>query len=248
MIMDKLNDVTNSYKKDSSFYLLSLFFQEHIHEIPYITMNEVASRTFISKSQISKYVRYLDYKDYIDFKDASLEYLESLDRRRYNFKKYNTLEENILNFTDTMVYLLNSLVASLDYDNLEFLVKQLTTANTVFVFAQGDTRYLCHQIQTELQVINKNVVICDVDFLHPYEFSDNDLLLLLSIDGNTFKYNKRVVTKLEEIKGIKWLISCKENIQFKGHQLYVPVQNKNFSAYLFKYVIDLLITNLKEID
>src|SRR5690625_4773008 len=101
--MDKLNDVTNSYKKDSSFYLLSLFFQEHIHEIPYITMDEVASRTFISKSQISKYVRYLDYQTYIDFKDACLEYLESLERRRYNFKTQHTLEENILDFTDTMV-------------------------------------------------------------------------------------------------------------------------------------------------
>jgi len=246
--MDKLNDVTNSYKKDSSFYLLSLFFQEHIHEIPYITMDEVASRTFISKSQISKYVRYLDYQTYIDFKDACLEYLESLERRRYNFKTQHTLEENILDFTDTMVYFLNSLTHSLNYDNLEFLVKQLASANTIFVFAQGDARYLCHQIQTELQVINKNVVICDVDFLHPYKIKANDLLLLLSINGNTFKYDKRVVKRLEETKGKKWLISCKENIQFKGHQLYVPIVDEKFSAYLFKYVIDLLITNLKQVD
>src|SRR5690625_7096066 len=96
--MDKLNDVTNSYKKDSSFYLLSLFFQEHIHEIPYITMDEVASRTFISKSQISKYVRYLDCQTYIDFKHACLEYLESLERRRYNFKTAHRSAERTSEF------------------------------------------------------------------------------------------------------------------------------------------------------
>jgi len=245
--MDKLNDVTNSYKKNSTFYILSLFFQEHIHEIPYITMDEVSARSFVSKSQISKYVRYLDYKTYIDFKDDCLEYLESLERRRHAFKVHDNMKDNILFFTETMSSFLNSLTNSLDYDRLKLLTKQLASANTVFVFAQGDTRYLCHQIQAELQVINKNVIICDVDFQHSYEINDNDLLLLLSIDGNTFKYNKRVVKRLEETNGIKWLISCQNNIKFKGQQLYVPVQDEKFSAYVFKYVIDLLILNLKQI-
>lgn len=130
--MDKLNDVTNSYKKNSTFYILSLFFQEHIHEIPYITMDEVAIRTFVSKSQISKYVRYLDYKTYIDFKDACLEYLESLERRRHDFDVYDNMKDNILNFTNTMIYFLNSLTNSLDYNRLELLIKQLTSANTIY--------------------------------------------------------------------------------------------------------------------
>ena len=244
--MDKLNDVTNSYKKNSTCYILSLFFQEHIHEIPYITMDEVAIRTFVSKSQISKYVRYLDYKTYIDFKDACLEYLESLERRRHDFDVYDNMKDNILNFTNTMIYFLNSLTNSLDYNRLELLIKQLTSANTIYVFAQGDARYLCHQIQTELQVINKNVIICDVDFNHSYDINDNDLLLVLSIDGNTFKYNKRVVKRLEETNGTKWLISCQSNIRFKGKQLHIPIQYEKFNAYFFKYVIDLLILNLKQ--
>ena len=244
--MDKLNDVTNSYKKNSTFYILSLFFQEHIHEIPYITMDEVAIRTFVSKSQISKYVRYLDYKTYIDFKDACVEYLESLERRRHDSKESNNMKNTILNFTDTMIHFLNSLTSLLDYNHLELLTEQLTSASTIFVFAQGDARYLCHQIQTELQVINMNVIICDVDFQHSYDISDDDLLLVLSIDGNTFKYDKRVVKRLEETNGTKWLISCQSNIKFKGQLLHVPIQYGKFNAYFFKYVIDLLILNLKQ--
>lgn len=242
--MDKLNDVTNSYKKNSTFYILSLFFQEHIHEIPYITMDEVASRTFVSKSQISKYVRYLDYKTYIDFKDACLEYLESLERRRHDFSEHS-MKDNILNFTNTMINFLNSLTNSLNYNHLELLTEQLSSANTIFVFAQGDARYLCHQLQIELQVVNKNVIICDVDFQHSYDINDNDFLLVLSIDGNTFKYDKRVVKRLEETSGTKWLISCQSNIKFKGQQLHVPIQYGKLNAYFFKYVIDLLILNLK---
>lgn len=245
--MDKLNDVTNSYKKNSTFYILSLFFQEYIHEIPYITMDEVASRTFVSKSQISKYVRYLDYKTYIDFKDACIEYLESLERRRHDFSEHS-MKDNILNFTNTMINFLNSLTNSLNYNHLELLTEQLSSANTIFVFGQGDARYLCHHLQIELQVVNKNVIICDVDFQHSYDINDNDLLLVLSIDGNTFKYDKRVVKRIKETSGTKWLISCQSNIKFKGQQLHVPIQYGKLNAYFFKYVIDLLILNLKHTD
>ncbi|MGH2117452.1 MurR/RpiR family transcriptional regulator [Aerococcus sp. L_32] len=244
--MDKLNDVTNSYKKNSTFYILSLFFQEHIHEVPYITMDEIANRTFVSKSQISKYVRYLDYKTYIDFKDACLEYLESLEGRRFDLQRSNNAKDNIVNFTDTMVNGLNTLTNSVDYIRLDLLTEQLAAANTVFVFAQGDVRYLCYQIQIELQVINKNIIICDVDFQHFYNISDNDLLLVLSVNGNTFKYNKRVVKRLEETHGMKWLITCQNNLSFKGQQLYVPIQHEKFNTILFKYIIDLLIFNLKQ--
>lgn len=245
LIMDKLNDVTNSYKKDSTFYLLSLFFQEHIHEIPYITIDEVASRSHVSKSQISKYVRYLDYHNYIDFKDACLEYLESLEHRRYKLSNEKTIKEMSIEFIYNIEKLLSSTLRSLDFQNLERLVQDLINTNTIYVFAQGDARYLCHLLQIELQLINKNVIICDGDFNQFYGIQKNNLLLVLSVNGNTFKYNQRVVKRIEDVKGKKWLITSKNNISFKGIELFIPIKNSIYRDYIYKHIIDLIIMKLQ---
>lgn len=243
--MDKLNDVTNSFEKNSTFYLLSLFFQEHIHEIPYITIDEVASRSYVSKSQISKYVRYLDYHNYIDFKDACLEYLESLERRRHKFSSEKTIQEMSVEMTYNIEKLLYNTLHSLNINKLERLVQDLINTNTIYVFAQGDARYLCYLLQIKLQLINKNVIICDADFNQFYDIQENNLLLVLSVNGNTFKYNKRVVKRIEDVKGKKWLITSKNNVSFKGIELYIPIKESIYRDYIYKHIIDLIIIQVQ---
>ncbi|UUX34912.1 MurR/RpiR family transcriptional regulator [Fundicoccus culcitae] len=248
MIMDKLNDITNSYQKDSTTYLLSQFFQEHIHEIPYLTIGEIAQRTHISKSQISKYVRHLDYKDYIDFKDACMNYITSLERRQNPFERHDSFEVNAEIFNKEFFNQINYSMTHIDNKNINRLIQQINQAKTVYLYGQGDARFLCYQIQTELQILNKHAIVSDSDFNLNYNIAPDDLFILLSINGNTFKYNHNIVRRLDAVTAQRWLVTSKDRLNFNGNQLIFPVEDNRYSEYLFKYMIDLLLLNIKRVQ
>ena len=77
MIDSKLNDILNSYDCNDSSYIISDFIKKNMKKIPVLSIGEVAKSCFVSKGQISKFVKKLGYESYPDFKDACIDYLEA---------------------------------------------------------------------------------------------------------------------------------------------------------------------------
>ena len=80
-----------------------------------------------------------------------------------------------------------------------------------------------------------------LDFEKEYNFQDGDLLLLISINGNTFYFDKRVVHHILKCSVNTWLISCKDNINFSKNYLYIPTLNDKYNDYLLRHILDFIL-------
>lgn len=84
MIDSKLNDILNSYDCNDSAYVISDYIKKNMKEIPVRSIGEVAEACFVSKGQISKFVKKIGYESYFDFKVLVL----SIWKRRYKRSRY----------------------------------------------------------------------------------------------------------------------------------------------------------------
>ena len=87
--------------------------------------------------------------------------------------------------------------------------------------------------------------ICDVDFLKEYTFKGNDLLIILSVNGQTFYYNKRIIRRIESANINMWLITCQQNIDFSKNKLIIPSNNQIYNEYALHHIIDIIISELR---
>lgn len=246
MIMDTFNDIINAYDENTTKYKLSQFFQENIHEVPYITLEEIAQRKHISRSQISKYVRQIEYANYEDFKDACYNYIESLERRQSQIRLDSLTVEAAKQLNDELHHQIQDSLAQVDLRQIKQLIHAINRAQTIYIYAQGDTRYLGFQLQSKFQVLNKVVFLSDPDFRTNIQLRENNILLVLSIDGNTFRYNHGIVRRIKNTEGQKWLLTSRDGIDFPGQQCILPVKDPAYSNALYKWYVDLILQQLSK--
>ena len=222
MLLDKLNIILNSNDEFSPKYIISSFVKNNLYEIPSMSIDAIALSCHTSKSQISKYVKSLGYETMKDFKDACLDNISSIERTNKTlFSLQNSIEKQFSSFTNHIL------------DELHYTMNQ--------VYGHGHARTLCTYIQNELSAKQKETIICDVDFEKEYNFQDSDLLLLISINGNTFYFDKRVVHHILKCSVNTWLISCKDNINFSKNYLYIPTLNDKYNDYLLRHILDFIL-------
>lgn len=245
MIIDKLNDVLNSNDNQSAKYIISLYVKKHINEIYQMTIEEVASQSFVSKGQMSKYVKSLGFNSYGEFKTACLDYCESLTRKKVLFSKELSLIENSLLFTNNLNKAIAFVSQNIDYSILEHIINDISRSNRLYIYAQGDARSLCNLIQIEFSAFYKEVIICDVDFLNEYKFKDDDLLIILSVNGQSFYYDQRIMRRIGNANVNMWLITCHQNIDFSKNILTIPSNNQMYNEYALRHVLDIIIARLR---
>ena len=90
--------------------------------------------------------------------------------------------------------------------SIQKLVQDIKQANKVYLYAHGDVRSVCYNIQRELQIYDIQTIICDADFNKNYHFLDNDILIVLSTNGHSFHYNKRVIKRIKNLMLINGLL------------------------------------------
>ena len=123
-------------------------------------------------------------------------------------------------------------------NQLTRFISDMKDSHRIFVYAHGHARTMCTYIQNELTTKQKETIICDVDFVKNYNFNENDLLIFISVNGNTFYYDKRVIYHILHSPVKTWLMTCKEELYFSKNYLYVPTNNEEFNDYILRHVID----------
>lgn len=245
MIIDKLNDVLNSNNHQNTTYSISLYVKKHIYEIYQMTIEEVASQSFVSKGQMSKYVKSLGFNSYGEFKTACLDYCESLTRRNVLFSKELSLIENSFSFTNNISEAVKFVAQNIDYSILEHIINDISRSQRLYIYAQGDARSLCNLIQIEFSTFYKEVLICDVDFLKEYKFKEDDLLIILSVNGQSFYYDQRIMRRIGNANVKMWLITCHQNIVFSKNILTIPSNNPMYNEYALRHILDIIIARLQ---
>lgn len=242
MIIDKLNTILNSYPTDTTNYAISKFIKNHILEIPTMSITSIASHCHTSKGQISKYVHAIGYEDLAELKEECAAYISGNDRTKrtaYSLEKNSLVQ--LKEFTENKIDSFQYAIAHIDETQLDRFIKDFMQSDCIYIYARGHARTLCNYIQNELSTHYKEVTICDVDFKNKYPFTYRTLLLVISIDGNTFHFNQRVIQRIKQTKVKTWLISCNDQIQLFPNKLYIPSNHFEYNDYLIRHMIDFVL-------
>ena len=190
MIVDKLNVIINSYDEQSTKYVISQFVINNIEKVPNMSINQIAQSCHTSKSQISKFIQSLGYVNMADFKDDCFDYMSGIKRtNKKSFYLGEDIKRQYISFTNQKLSSLQYTIDHLDMNQLTRLISDMKDSQRIFVYAHGHARTMCTYIQNELTTKQKETIICDVDFVKNYNFQKNDLLLFISVNGNTFYYD-----------------------------------------------------------
>lgn len=245
MIIDKVNDILNSHSSNTTLIELCSYIKKNIHRIPQLTIDDISKESLISKGQVSKCIRRLDYENYEEFKNACIEYLDLITKRKSFKNPHQTFETNVMYFTKDIIKNIQYTINHIDLKLIQKLMEDIKNANKVYLYAHGDVRSVCYNMQRELQIYDIQTIICDSDFNKDYRFLDNDILIVLSTNGNSFHYNKRIIKRIRESNVDQWLITCNKHITLCQNQVIIPLLDEKYSEYIIKYIIDILLLELQ---
>lgn len=246
MIINKLNDIINNSQTSDPRYMISIFIKQNILIIDTLTINEVAQGSHVSKAMVSKFVKELGYENYADLKDSCLMYVSSLGLKDRYFQQDNDFKSNSFDLVTRMNNLLVNTVDQIDYEVLDQLVEDIKRCSCLFLLGHGEAKGLCSMIQIELDALQIPIIVVDVDFRKEYQFDNNAVFLIISVNGNTLMYNYRTITKILKLKQKTWLITCNQEIPFAGRRLNVPSNDITLNKINIRFATDLIIARLQQ--
>lgn len=247
MIDSKLNDILNSYDCDDSAYIISDYIKKNMKKIPALSIKKVAQDCYVSKGQISKFVRKLGYESYLDFKDACIDYLDAQERKPQIFSPDCPFRENVMRFSSRYVEMIKNLERKLDYDALDRLIFSISEHGGISLFAQGEARSICQILQIGLGNLGISIWINNSDYSRNFMNPAETMILIISINGRSFEYDKGVIWKILKKPNDTWLLTCNPDLEFPKNKLQIPSIDKDFNEFAVRFVIDLIIARLREL-
>ena len=101
-------------------------------------------------------------------------------------------------------------------------------------------------MQIEMGNIGIPILINNSDFSRNFSYFKDYLILIISINGKSFEFNKSVIKKILKLSNETWLITCNPCVPFSKNKMIVPAGNRQLNEFAVRFVIDILIARLKE--
>ena len=76
MITNKINTILNNSQQGDIDYTICNYIKMNLKEVAFMSIEELARKSYVSKAKISKFIKKLGYDNYIAFKDDCLLELE----------------------------------------------------------------------------------------------------------------------------------------------------------------------------
>lgn len=240
MIIDRINDILNSQVESSSLSSFCYFLKANIEIVPQLTLQEIANLCHISKGQVSKCIKMLDFSNYEEFHQACLQQIDSLSKHKKFINAKQSEKENIFQFSKNISQEIEYVSKNISYAEFKKLVQAIQKASHVYLYARGDVRGYCYTLLRELNIKHISCSLCDSDFKKNYSFQRNDLLLIISTNGNLFTYDPRIVKRLNAVKVYKYLLTCSPRKEFDD-TLIIKTNNPLYNEYAMRHVLDLMM-------
>lgn len=116
----------------------------------------------------------------------------------------------------------------------------------IHLFAQGEARSICQILQIELGNLAIPIGINNTDFSRPFCYSSDILILIISINGRSFSFNKNVMKKILDMPNDVWVITCSPNVAVSKNKLIVPTINDRLNEFAMRFVVDIIIAQLRK--
>ncbi len=202
MITDTLNEQSRSH--DPSLSAFCRFVLEHMSEFPDMSVDEIAQGCFVSRGQISKLIHKLNYAGMEEFKDDVRDYNHSLSEKPACL---NT-ENDLLLYLKQEEKAVHTLSENFPYEKLQELIQKIREADTIYIFGHGDTRVHCLHLLNILQAKGRKAVLLEAHYAEVPFYQANDLLLILSCTGSSFRYHPSMMHRILKAPVSKILLTC----------------------------------------
>lgn len=200
-----LRYINNTQKKDNNYDIAKGLF-EHYHDIPKLTIHDMADACYVSSSSLSRFVHMIGYSDYREFKESCENDLDiSVD---YSFELSKTRKEDMKSiygmYTRNIKVNLDYILANLDYGQIERISKIMYETDDIAFFGLEFATLLGAHFQIKMAELNKLVKIGDTyqkqkDIAE--SFGNSGIVFIASLEGGYFYHNDDILKTLRD-KGV----------------------------------------------
>lgn len=241
MLSNKLNDILNTTYTNDIYHTICHFIKSHIDDIPNLSIDEVAKQCYVSKSMVSKFIKKLGYESYKDFKEDCEIYIASLkDKEPFITETFSSVVQGANELANDIIHGLENGKSLLDNDLINKISIDLSNCSNVIAIGHGLSREFCGILQYYLDFLGIPVMVSDSDFERQAMMNDNTLIIVISAQGNLFRYNNHLVQRINKCKQKKWLLTTNPSANGMSNTICVPCDNATISEFIILYILKVI--------
>lgn len=246
MITNKINTILNNSQQRDIDYTICNYIKINLKEVAFMSIEELARKSYVSKAKISKFIKKLAYDNYIAFKDDCL--LELEIRKQVTNTNYFLTKKHL---HDSLSWIEKNLM-KIEQSQIDYFVRKIKKAKHVYLYGVAYSHLLCKYLQYEGDLFQKDMLVLDENE-STIELKEDDLLLVIGIEEDALsKQSSRYLRKLLRSQGRKLLISTQmidqKMLNYFHETLLLPIDHLEMKErrIMFHCLIDMMMSRYHE--
>ena len=242
MITNKINTILNNSQQGDIDYTICNYIKMNLKEVAFMSIEELARKSYVSKAKISKFIKKLAYDNYIAFKDDCL--LELEIRKQVTNTNYFLTKKHL---HDSLSWIEKNLM-KIEQSQIDYFVRKIKKAKHVYLYGVAYSHLLCKYLQYEGDLFQKDMLVLDENE-STIELKEDDLLLVIGIEEDALsKQSSRYLRKLLRSQGRKLLISTQmidqKMLNYFHETLLLPIDHLEMKErrIMFHCLIDMMMS------
>ena len=246
MITNKINTLLNNSQQGDIDYAICNYIKMNLKEVAFMSIEELAKQTYVSKAKISKFIKKIGYDNYIAFKDDCL--LELEIRKQVTNTNYFLTKKHL---HDSLSWIEKNLM-KIEQSQIDYFVRKIKEAKHIYLYGVAYSHLLCKYLQYEGDLFQKDMLVLDENE-STIELKEDDLLLVIGIEEDALsKQSSRYLRKLLRSQGRKLLISTQmidqKMLNYFHETLLLPIDHLEMKErrIMFHCLIDMMMSRYHE--
>ena len=127
----------------------------NLKEVAFMSIEELAKQSYVSKAKISKFIKKLGYDNYIAFKDDCL--LELEIRKQVTNPQYFLTKKHL---HDSLSWIEKNLM-KIEQSQIDYFVRKIKEAKHIYLYGVAYSHLLCQYLQYEGDLFQKDILVLD---------------------------------------------------------------------------------------
>ena len=237
---------SNNSQQGDIDYTICNYIKMNLKEVAFMSIEELARKSYVSKAKISKFIKKLAYDNYIAFKDDCL--LELEIRKQVTNTNYFLTKKHL---HDSLSWIEKNLM-KIEQSQIDYFVRKIKKAKHVYLYGVAYSHLLCKYLQYEGDLFQKDMLVLDENE-STIELKEDDLLLVIGIEEDALsKQSSRYLRKLLRSQGRKLLISTQmidqKMLNYFHETLLLPIDHLEMKErrIMFHCLIDMMMSRYHE--
>ena len=225
-----LREINVTNKKGSS-YDIAKALMDHYHEIPELTIHELADSCYISSASLSRFIRLIGFDHYTEFKEAcrkeiGIEVDYSKDVSKASIEDMRPIIER---YTENIKKNIDFTYEQMDFEQLERICKMMFESKELAFFGLEFATLLGQHFQVKMASMNK-LVRLGLTYEEQKEIAgqlhEGAFVFVASLEGGYFYRNDEVMELLKEKQARIIAMTMNENTKMTKDVDEILICNK----------------------